>query len=582
MDEKSKVSRIVRKKLEGYFNREIIEREFDPSGAGLHTTTPLVARLEIAYMTTVDKPFRNVHKSPSKKRFTNKIQEESYSRGKDLIPQTQRDTKLKGRAQTKDVLRLARSSEDALNKISVLDVINVHRYRCQGVPYEHVSKGKVPHVSHHVHAYLNSEEALRYSHEWDDRKLAKEYKAKCNANRKNKPRRNQSNIGTAKYSPRSNTWIDFRNLPLTPPSRDDEYSCNPVRNKEKKKPTNNLDGLMTSQSTAPTDTDSQTSSVRIHYVRKDTGTLPEDGVYPSSSARISESQSPEKNSGHFQEEIGSDVSGGASQSKVADVPFHLETHPEHNTEERYSDIKESTTSSNSKSQKSASLSLSSSGEEKSIHSSQTDSPHSNEQDVSRLVKEQASPDEAGIGTESKTSHSLSPSSISGRERKRPKTAQQSRSTFRSSADDVKSFHSENECSGLLSGRINNDSATPSGLSSVPDVEITTGADQRFGGSVISIGDASSLLDELSIKSLSLQDTFSGSYSLEFEDDNDDDGSSEFDNVSYNSRSRGRSQNGGISLPNEESLRSTAMSVSPSNQSNRTEEYIRTESVVSLR
>lgn len=340
---------------------------------------------------------------------------------------------------------------------------------------------------------------------------------------------------------------------------------------------------MTSQSTEPTDADSQTSSVRRHYVRKDTGTLPEDGAYQSSSAIISESQFTERDCDHLQEGIGSDVSDGVHQSQVADVAFHVETHPEHNTEESYSDIKESIASSNSKSQESAPLSLlSSSGKENSIHSSQTDSPHSYEQDVSKLVKEQASPDEAGIGTESKPSHNLSPSVISGHERKRPQTAQQSRSTFRSSADDVKSFHSGNESSGLLSGRINNDGATPSGLSSVPYLESTTDADKRFGGSATSIGDASSLLDELSIKSLSLQDTFSGSYSLEFEDDNDDDGSSEFDNVSYNSRSRGRSQNGGISLPNEDFLRGTAMSVSPSNQSNKTEEYIRTESVVSLR
>lgn len=366
----------------------------------------------------------------------------------------------------------------------------------------------------------------------------------------------------------------------------DKSSFNPVRIKEKKKfllPTNNSDDLMTSQLTEATDTDSQTSSFRRHYVRKDTGTLPEDGAYQSSSARISESQFTDRDGDHFQEGMRSDVSDGVNLSQEADVALHLEIHPEHNTVENCANIKENITCSNSKSQESASvLPEPSSTDEKSVLLSQTDSPCSNEQDVDTLVKEQASPDEAGSGTESRTSNGLSPRSISRRERKRPKTAQQSRSTFRGSANDVNSFHSENESSGLVSGRMNNDGATPRGLSSFPYLEIADDADQTFGGSVNSIGDASSLLDELSIKSLSLQDTFSGSYSLEFENDDGDDGSSEFDNVSYNSRSRGRSQNGGISLPNEEPLRSTAMSVSPSNQSNRTEEYIRTESVVSLR
>lgn len=40
-------------------------------------------------------------------------------------------------------------------------------------------KGKVPHVSHHVQAYLNAGEALRFSRERDERKLAREYKARC-------------------------------------------------------------------------------------------------------------------------------------------------------------------------------------------------------------------------------------------------------------------------------------------------------------------------------------------------------------------------------------------------------------------
>lgn len=118
-------------------------------------------------------------------------------------------------------------------------------------------------------------------------------------------------------------------------------------------------------------------------------------------------------------------------------------------------------------------------------------------------------------------------------------------------------------------RVENETADDDGRD--PDLR-SEGSHHSHG----SIGDASSLIDEPSIKSLSLQDTFSGSYSLDFEDDDDE--SSAFDTISYHSRTRSRS--GFISIPNEIGMSGSRGPASRS--SDRTEEYIRTESVLSLR
>ncbi|PIK53220.1 hypothetical protein BSL78_09859 [Apostichopus japonicus] len=439
-----------------------------------------------------------------------------------------------------------------------------------------LNAGKVPHVSHHVRAYLNAGEALRYSAERDGRKLAQEYKAKCRDS-KRKKLQNGNHRGTRSevYSTQS-TLIDFRHLPMTtetanrPASNTRSQNLRQTNIDTPKSPTSSTDESTATHSTG--DDELQNASVRKFYVRRESGTLPGDLTAPSKDLLVSSATEPDP-SNHTLENR---ENGNEEQHK-------------RNNQEKGEDEVINVIDGEDDAQLKVHSGSQVQREDKDIahNFEDEDSPQPNEMDSTRSESEDYSlRDSESLGVASRQSSRLSPESTSGRggrRRNRPKTARHERS--RTDNDNTSSYSQEREERTLqnhLDGASPHEQEVMITVDNVGEQvvsaldKVSDDVDLRSEGSHDSIGDASSLIDEPSIKSLSLQDTFSGSYSLDFEEEEE---SSAFDTVSYHSRTR--SKNGFISVPNE-IVQSNSRNSGSRNSDVTTEEYVRTESVVSLR
>ncbi|PIK36620.1 hypothetical protein BSL78_26549 [Apostichopus japonicus] len=555
---------------------------------------PLVANLEIAYQTAIDRPFRSVSRC-KKKKHKNGRHEDKQPLTESVTQLTKRDSKLKGRMQPQDIERLSRNSESTLNDLSIKELIDVHRFRCQGVPFEHLKIGKVPHVSHHVCAYLNAGEALRYSAERDGRKLAQEYKAKCR-DYKRKKLQNGNHRGTRSeiYTPQS-TLIDFRHLPMTT-----ETAHGPASNTRSQnlRHTRNIDmpkspASFTDESTATHsagDDELQNASVRKFYVRTESGTLPGDLTAPSKDVLVSSATEPDPSNHTLARLVIGSQTDSVNGTNLVSENGNEEQHKRNNQEVGEDEVINVIVIEDNNAQLKVHSGSQFQREDKDIaHNFEDRDGHQpTESDATRSESEKdfSLRDSESLGVASRQSSRLSPESTSGRggrRRNRPKTARHERSRMDNANTSSQSQEREER---KLQNRL--DGASPheqEGMITVDKVDgrvpssldkVSDEVDLRSEASHDSIGDASSLIDEPSIKSLSLQDTFSGSYSLDFEEEEE---SSAFDTISYHSRTR--SKNGFISVPNE-IVQSNSRNSGSRNSDVTTEEYIRTESVVSLR
>lgn len=335
------------------------------------------------------------------------------------------------------------------------------------------------------------------------------------------------------------------------------------------------------------DNELQNASVRKFYVRRESGTLPGDLTAPSKDLLVSSATEPDPSNHTLEKSVIGSQTDSVIGTNLVSENGNEEQHKRNNQEVGEDEVINVIDGEDNDAQLKVHYGSQVQREDKDIAHNFED----RESDESGSTRSESEKDFSlrefeSLGVASRQSSRLSSKSTSGRggrRRNRPKTARHEQ--IRMENDNTSSQSQEREERTLqnpLDGASpheqevmitadNVDGRVPSSLDKVSD-----DVDLRSEGSHDSIGDASSLIDEPSIKSLSLQDTFSGSYSLDFEEEEE---SSAFDTVSYHSRTR--SKNGFISVPNE-IVKSNSRNSGSRNSDVTTEEYIRTESVVSLR
>ncbi|XP_072179483.1 uncharacterized protein [Diadema setosum] len=195
MNEETRVSKCITKKLERYLNRERVERRFDTSGQGLYRTHPLVVKLELAYLIANEDQKKCEQEACQGKgdgdggsglqHSGRRRRRGRSSEDQALTPRIQRLPQKKTRIQMSEISRLTQSAHTTLKSIDADKISTVYRFRQQMVPYDVRHQGKVKQVSTNVHAFLNAEEAWRYRRENDERekvrKFREQQKAKARA-----------------------------------------------------------------------------------------------------------------------------------------------------------------------------------------------------------------------------------------------------------------------------------------------------------------------------------------------------------------------------------------------------------------
>ncbi|XP_071494437.1 uncharacterized protein [Diadema antillarum] len=195
MNEETRVSKCITKKLERYLNRERVERRFDTSGQGLYRTHPLVVKLELAYLIANEDQKKSEQEACQGKgdgdggsglqHSGRRRRRGGSSEDQALTPRIQRLPQKKTRIQMSEITRLTQSAHTTLKSIDADKISTVYRFRQQMVPYDVRHQGKVKQVSTNVHAFLNAEEAWRYRRENDERekvrKFREQQKAKARA-----------------------------------------------------------------------------------------------------------------------------------------------------------------------------------------------------------------------------------------------------------------------------------------------------------------------------------------------------------------------------------------------------------------
>ncbi|XP_071803197.1 uncharacterized protein [Asterias amurensis] len=178
-----KVAKLVKLKLEDYFNRQRVENEFDSSGKGIHTTTPLVVQLELSYLQAAEQQWKAKKKVTRQKNQDTKQDKKEAQNSKDgdksneteLSPRIKKNSKLKSRVKGSEIERITKNAETTMSQVSVNRIHSVHRYRPHLTPKDYVDLGKVAHVSPHVNAILNTEYAWKNAEDNDDREAARKY-----------------------------------------------------------------------------------------------------------------------------------------------------------------------------------------------------------------------------------------------------------------------------------------------------------------------------------------------------------------------------------------------------------------------
>ncbi|XP_022080044.1 eukaryotic translation initiation factor 5B-like [Acanthaster planci] len=223
-DSTAKVAKLVQLKLEDYFNRQRVEREFDPSGKGIHTTTPTVVQLELSYLQAAEQQWKaNKKKKNAKQKSVDDEQAgegtedqmgpgASPSDSKEMTPEVSpgvtRNSRIKSRVKGSEIDRITKNAQTTLNQISVDKIHSVHRYRPHLILSERLDISKVAHVSHHVDAILNTQHAWDCAEENDDREAARKFVEEKNEQpiRKESVRRKEPDVtedsgGKRKHTP---------------------------------------------------------------------------------------------------------------------------------------------------------------------------------------------------------------------------------------------------------------------------------------------------------------------------------------------------------------------------------------------
>ncbi|XP_071497254.1 uncharacterized protein [Diadema antillarum] len=186
MNEETRVSKCITKKLERYLNRERVERRFDTSGQGLYRTHPLVVKLELAYLIANEDQKKSEQEACQGKgdgdggsglqHSGRRRRRGGSSEDQALTPRIQRLPQKKTRIQMSEITRLTQSAHTTLKSIDADKISTVYRFRQQMVPYDVRHQGKVKQVSTNVHAFLNAEEAWRYRRENDEREKVRRFR----------------------------------------------------------------------------------------------------------------------------------------------------------------------------------------------------------------------------------------------------------------------------------------------------------------------------------------------------------------------------------------------------------------------
>ncbi|XP_033639742.1 glutamic acid-rich protein-like isoform X2 [Asterias rubens] len=171
------------KQREDYFNRQRVENEFDSSGKGIHTTTPLVVQLELSYLQAAEQQWKAKKKVTRQKNLDTKQDKKETQKSRDgdksneteLSPRIKKNSKLKSRVKGSEIERITKNAQTTMSQVSVNRIHSVHRYRPHLTRKDYVDLGKVAHVSPHVNAILNTEYAWKNAEDNDDREAARKY-----------------------------------------------------------------------------------------------------------------------------------------------------------------------------------------------------------------------------------------------------------------------------------------------------------------------------------------------------------------------------------------------------------------------
>ncbi|XP_038078956.1 M protein, serotype 2.1-like [Patiria miniata] len=221
------VAKLVQQKLEDYFNRQRVENEFDPSGKGIHTTTPAVVQLELSYLQAAEQQWKANKKKKKSKNGQQKTTDEqgdgwrSQSRENEspddgneatpeVSPRVTKNSRIKSRVKGSEIDRITKNAQTTLDQVSVDKIQSVHRYRPHLILSERLDIIKVARVSHHVDAILNTEHALDCAEENDDREAARKYvEEKNDPERKERDQRDEPEKAEDTGSQRKRTplWL---------------------------------------------------------------------------------------------------------------------------------------------------------------------------------------------------------------------------------------------------------------------------------------------------------------------------------------------------------------------------------------
>ncbi|XP_071959947.1 uncharacterized protein [Antedon mediterranea] len=165
----TKVSKSVARKINHYLNKERVESEYDPSGKGIHTTNPLMANYELAYLvTTEDEKTKSLLGSDDK---------DQCSEGEMLVlPCLVPSAQCKRHVRRSDAKRVTSAAHQVISTIPVKEIDMIRRYRPSCRTADTLEMGKVSQMSRSVHAMLNTKQAVDFAVKRD--KKTKKLRAK--------------------------------------------------------------------------------------------------------------------------------------------------------------------------------------------------------------------------------------------------------------------------------------------------------------------------------------------------------------------------------------------------------------------
>ncbi|XP_033103160.1 DNA ligase 1-like [Anneissia japonica] len=150
----TKVSKRVARKINHYLNKERVESEYDPSGNGLHTTNPLMAKYELAYLvTTEDKNLKSLQKEKDQSSDSQML----------VLPCLVPSAQCKSHVRKSDAKRVTVAAREIINSLPVKEIDMIRRYRPSCRATDTIENGKVSQMSRSVHAMLNTKEAVDFA-----------------------------------------------------------------------------------------------------------------------------------------------------------------------------------------------------------------------------------------------------------------------------------------------------------------------------------------------------------------------------------------------------------------------------------